>query len=167
MRLYLVQHGDAVSRQENSERPLSDKGRSDVERLTALLARSRPAITRIIHSGKARAFETARIFARAIAPGVEVEEAAAGLAANDSTDLFFQAVANWRDDIDTGAEDAGGVMLVGHLPFMGKLASRLVTGVEDAAVAVFQPGGVLCLEWGGAAHGWSVAWMAPPELLGQ
>jgi len=167
MRLYLVQHGDAVPREENSGRPLSDKGRADVERLAVLLARARPAITRIIHSGKARTFETARIFARTIAPGVEVEEAAAGLAANDSTDLFFQAVESWRNDVDVGAETAGGVMLVGHLPFMGKLASRLVTGMEDAAVAVFQPGGVLCLEWGGQALGWSVAWMAPPELLGQ
>ncbi len=167
MRLYLVQHGDAVLKQENPDRPLGDKGRADVERLAALLARTRPAITRIIHSGKTRAFETARIFARTIAPGVEVEEAAAGLAANDSTDLFFQAVESWRDDVANGAETAAGVMLVGHLPFMGKLASRLVTGMEDAAVAVFQPGGVLCLEWGGAALGWSVAWMAPPELLGQ
>ncbi len=167
MRLYLVQHGEAVSREENPERPLSDKGRADVERLAVLLARTRPAITRIIHSGKARAFETARIFARTTAPGVEVEEAAAGLAPNDSTDLFFQAVASWCDDVATGAEAVGNVMLVGHLPFMGKLASRLVAGMEDAAVAVFQPGGILCLEWGGAGLGWSVAWMAPPELLGQ
>lgn len=167
MRLYMVQHGDAVSKEENPDRPLSDKGKADVERLAVFLARTRPTIIRIIHSGKARTIETARIFARAAAPGVEVEEAAAGLAANDSTDLFFQAVESWRDDVATGAETAGGVMLVGHLPFMGKLASRLVTGIEDAAVAVFQPGGVLCLEWGGGALGWSVAWMAPPELLGK
>jgi len=167
MRLYLVQHGDAVDKQENPDRPLSDKGRSDVGRVAVLLARTSPGISRVIHSGKARARETAEIFARAAAPGVMAEEAASGLAPNDSTDLFFQAVESWRDDVAAGTEHAAGAMLVGHLPFMGKLASRLVTGAEDAGAAMFQPGAVLCLEWGGEALGWSVVWMAPPELIGQ
>jgi len=167
MRLYLVQHGDAVTEQVNPDRPLSDKGKRDVGRVAVLLARARPAISRVIHSGKARARETAEILARAAAPGVTVEAAAAGLAPNDQTDLFFQAIASWLDGVAAGHEPAAGVVLVGHLPFMGKLASRLVCGNESAGVAIFQPGAILCLEWGGEAVGWSVVWMAPPELIGQ
>ena len=33
MRLYLAQHGDAVEKDVNSERPLSAKGKKDVEEL--------------------------------------------------------------------------------------------------------------------------------------
>jgi phosphohistidine phosphatase SixA len=38
--LYLVQHGDAKSEAEDPERPLTERGRSDVARLAALLART-------------------------------------------------------------------------------------------------------------------------------
>ena len=37
-------------------------------------------------------------------------------------------------------------MLAGHLPFLAKLAGRLVTGDEDLAVAAIVPATVLCLE---------------------
>ena len=37
-------------------------------------------------------------------------------------------------------------MLVGHLPFMEKLTSYLVTGNADKTVFKFQNGGIVCLE---------------------
>ncbi len=57
-------------------------------------------------------------------------------------------------------------MVVGHLPFMGRLASRLVAGSEEANVAAFQPGTVACLERADDGGGWALAWMVRPELLG-
>ena len=46
MHLYLVQHGLAQPKDENPERPLSDRGRTDVGRMASFLARTRPAISR-------------------------------------------------------------------------------------------------------------------------
>jgi phosphohistidine phosphatase len=54
-------------------------------------------------------------------------------------------------------------MLVGHLPFMGKLVARLVAGDERKPVAAFVPGTVVCLEQGETGH-WAVRWMARPEI---
>ena len=61
------------------------------------------------------------------------------------------------------ASSSAGTMLVGHLPFMARLAGRLVTGDEQLHVADFVPGTVLCLE-PAAGDRWCVAWMVRPEL---
>jgi phosphohistidine phosphatase len=53
--------------------------------------------------------------------------------------------------------------LVGHLPFMARLASLLLTRDPKAEIVAFQPGTVLCLEGEGGT--WRVAWMLRPELL--
>ena len=78
----------------------------------------------------------------------------AGINPVDPTDHLVQAVGEWTDD----------TMVVGHLPFMGKLASRLVTGDEAASVVMFTPGTVVCLERGEQGS-WSIAWMIRPELV--
>ena len=54
-------------------------------------------------------------------------------------------------------------MLVGHLPFMARLAGCLVTGDEHVEVVAFVPGTVLYLE-PAAGDRWCVAWMVRPEL---
>ncbi len=156
MHIYLVQHGDAVPKDKNEEKPLSDKGRDDVNKVASFLARSGVSVPRVIHSGKLRAQETALLLAGVIGPGKVVEEAESGLAPNDSTDLFFAAIEEWTDD----------AIIVGHLPFMAKLASRLVTGNEDETVVHFKPGSVACLERGENGGGWTVSWFVRPELLG-
>ena len=54
-------------------------------------------------------------------------------------------------------------MLVGHLPFMGKLVAGLVAGDEHKPVAAFVPGTVVCLERNEANH-WTIVWMVRPAL---
>ncbi len=160
MKLYLVQHAEAVPAEDNPDRPLSDKGRSDVRRVASFLARS-VQVGRIVHSPKTRARDTAVLLAQALGPGGVVEEAASGLAPNDATDALAGAIAGWSED----------AIVVGHLPFMGRLAAYLVAGSEDADVAAFRPGTVVCLERAGRGEdggggGWTLAWMVRPELLG-
>ncbi len=156
MHIYLVQHGAAVSKDENPKKPLSDNGREDVKRIASFLARSRLSAARVIHSGKLRALETALLLAEVLGPGHLVEEAASGLAPNDSTDDFFAAIDGWTED----------TIIVGHLPFMSRMAARLVTGDEDETVVHFKPGSVACLERGENGGGWTVQWFIRPELLG-
>lgn len=40
MKLYLMQHGDALSRDIDPDRPLSDKGRRDVEQIGDFLSKT-------------------------------------------------------------------------------------------------------------------------------
>jgi phosphohistidine phosphatase len=152
MRLYLVQHGDAVPEQLHPERPLSAAGRRDVEAVARLLASNGIRAQRVAHSGKLRAQQTAELLAAALAPGT-VSETMTGLNPNDPVDPMARSIAEWTSE----------VMLVGHLPFLGKLVARLVAGDERKPVAAFVPGTVVCLEQGEAGH-WAITWMVRPEL---
>lgn len=157
MRLYLVQHGDALAEDADPARPLSQTGERDVRRLTEFLAARGLAVSRVVHSGKLRARQTAEILAAGLASGVAAQEFA-GLSPKDPTGPFAGLIARWQED----------VMVVGHLPFLGKLVSRLTLGAEDHDLAAFQPGSVVCLERadGTADPGaWRLAWMLRPELL--
>jgi len=155
MKLFLVQHGDALSKAEDPERPLSGKGRGDVTRMASFLARSGLRAGRVIHSGKTRAMETAIILSGGIGPGGVVEEIDAGLAPNDPTDQLLRVLQGWHED----------VMIVGHEPFMGRLVARLVVGDEAGGIVAFVPGSVVCLEKDEDGN-WTLQWMLRPSLVG-
>jgi phosphohistidine phosphatase len=151
MRLYLVQHGQALPAAEHPDRPLTDPGRREVETVAALLARRQPQVSRLVHSGKTRARQTAEILANHLTPGPPVA-AAAGLDPNDPVDPWVPVVNGWTEDH----------LLVGHQPFLGKLVSRLVLG-EERTLVDYQPGTVVCLEPTGAGA-WRIVGMVGPAL---
>ena len=153
MRLYLVQHGEAVPEEVDPARPLSETGRSDVAKAARFLAGGGVRVSQVLHSGKLRAEQTAALLAAALAPGRR-PVARPGLNPKDPTDDIARAVAVWDQDS----------MLVGHLPFMARLAGRLVAGRDDAGVVAFQPGTILCLERGEQQR-WTIAWMVRPDVL--
>jgi phosphohistidine phosphatase len=152
MRLYLVQHGDALPEDVDPARPLSSQGGADVEHVAALLARHVSGIARVLHSGKTRAQQTAEILAREIGAGAPLQ-AASGLNPLDDPE-------DWAQQVDASTED---VMLVGHLPFMSKLISRLLVGDAEIGVVALEPGSVVCLERDDG-H-WTITWMLRPALL--
>jgi phosphohistidine phosphatase len=153
MRLYLVQHGEAVAEDVDPARPLSETGRADVAKMARFLAAGGLRVAQVLHSGKLRAEQTAVLLAAAVAPGM-TPVTRAGLNPKDPTDEIARAVSTWDRD----------AMLVGHLPFMAKLVSRLVAGREDAGVAAFHPGSVVCLERTEQQR-WVIAWMVRPDVL--
>jgi phosphohistidine phosphatase SixA len=55
------------------------------------------------------------------------------------------------------------VALVGHLPFLAQLASRLVAGDEAAEVLVFRTGGLVKLVPKQQRVGFAVAWVLAPD----
>ncbi len=125
MKLYLVQHGEAAPKEIDPERPLTQQGQEDIGRIAAALAQAEIGATRILHSGKLRARQTADLYGAAIAPGIE-----AGV--SDRIDpLDDPAGFDWQ--AASGGEDT---MLVGHLPFMAKFAAQLVTGNTEQALRV-------------------------------
>jgi phosphohistidine phosphatase len=54
------------------------------------------------------------------------------------------------------------VMLVGHLPHMGSLASLLIRGDPDIEVVRFAPATLVCCSGDGLV--WQIAWVLTPEL---
>ena len=153
MKLYLVQHGDALPKEVDPERPLSAKGRLDVSNVALFLKASQYPVTKVLHSGKTRALQTAQIFSDALTADGSVERID-GINPNDPVDNFAQRLAFFSDL----------TLVVGHLPFMGKLTALLLATQEDAEVVAFQPGSVACLERNGNSH-WSLNWMIRPELF--
>ena len=153
MKLYLAQHAEACSKEINPQRPLTDQGRRDTERLAALLKNAGIRVGRIIHSGKLRAKQTAEQLATALAPGLALETSGL-LNPNDNPKAFDWQSESW--DTDT--------LIVGHLPFMAKLVSHLLAEDENRLIAGFTPGSMVCLESHHDGH-WQLNWMIRPELL--
>jgi phosphohistidine phosphatase len=151
MRLYLVQHGEAKTEAEDPERPLTDRGASDVRRVARVAAEAGTvAVERILHSGKTRARQTAETWGEAL--GVPVDEAE-GLTPLDDPSIWAKRV--------TAAP--GNVMLAGHLPHLAKLAGLLLVGDAERPVVAFQQGGLVGLEHDGT--GWSVFLVLPPAAV--
>jgi len=152
MQLYLVQHGEALAKNVDPDRALSEAGRKDVQRLASFLA-GKVRVARVLHSGKTRARQTAEILAAEVAPKLSVEQFC-GLSPNDHVEPFVQHVEEWGEDL----------LVVGHLPFMAKLVARLATGSGEKSVVDYRPGSIVCLETGEGSD-WQVQWMIRPELL--
>lgn len=155
MKLYLVQHGEACAKEVDPDRPLTDRGREDIERLTGFLGRAGIQVGQVIDSGKLRAAQTADLLAQTMAPLVELETHDQ-LQPNDDP-----AAIDWAQAI--GGRDA---LVVGHLPFMARLVSLLVAGDPDRPVVAYQPGSIVCLERDADGR-WQIDWMIRPELLRQ
>ena len=153
MKILLVQHGDAVPEEVDRDRPLSEKGYTEVERVAAFMSRGEIRVSRIVHSGKTRARQTAEILAIGLRCNHRIETVS-GLNPNNSVDEWVKETADWSDD----------TLVVGHMPFMSKFVSRLVTGEESAAVVEFRPGSVVCLQRS-EPSGWQLSWMIRPEIL--
>lgn len=154
MMLYLIQTGEAVARETTDfDRPLSDQGRLNMEKLASLLSRVHLEAKKVIHSGNTRAQQTLEIFRWAATPERGLVEARPGLGPEDPVEPWVREISLWEED----------AVIVGHQPFLGRLVSQLLTGREDPAVVLFKPGTAVCLSKG--AGGWSLCWMVPPELM--
>lgn len=153
MRLYLVQHGDAVDADQDPDRPLSETGDSDVARLAARLGGAGIRVERILHSGRTRALQTAAKLAHSVLDQGEMDTSGL-LAPRSDPEPLVQLIFGWGCDS----------MIVGHQPMLGRLASQLLASSEGRVLVAFTPGTALCLE-GDPDSGWQVAWMLTPELL--
>ncbi len=158
--IYLVRHGAALAKEVDPDRPLAPEGRDAASRVArALKGSGATAVGGIHHSTKLRARQTAEILGEALG----LEELVTEVPNLEPLD----DVAELASALEKAGND---LMLVGHLPHLNRLASRLVAG--DAAVSAFDfpECGVLCLgrkgeeESGGG--GWTVRWMLDPAVLG-
>jgi len=153
MKLYLVQHGTSVSNDVDPGRSLSSQGEQGVRQVAEALRASGMAVDRILHSSKMRSHQTAEILGEALLVSGETE-VIDGINPKDSVQDFSLKVHKFKRD----------TMVVGHLPFMAKMVSYLVTGNEDAAIVDYKFGSVVCLQQNAEEH-WQIQWMLRPDTL--
>ncbi len=155
MRVYLMQHGKPVSKQENPDKPLSDAGKKDVESMAEFLSKCGVGVDFVFHSGKTRTKETADIMALKLNPGLE-PQARERLSPIDDVSAIAEEVNISKKDL----------LIAGHLPHLGKLVAFLITGNDTKTVVRFQQGGVVCLEKDPEGQ-WGVVFMIVPEIIRQ
>ena len=153
MNLYLVQHGQSRPEEEDPERRLTDKGIGEVQKVAKFLSSLKLEVNVVWHSGKPRARQTAELLSEAIGASDRIEQRE-GLGPKDQ-------VAATKGALE---QSGGDVMVVGHLPFLGKLVALLVTGNDENEIVQFQFGSIVCLEQREGGK-WKVAWMIRPALL--
>lgn len=154
MNLYLVQHAEAVSEQEDPQRPLSEKGLHDIKKVAVFISsQTDTRIQTIFTSGKTRAQQTGRVLADYVSPPGGVQDT------NGLSPLDDPAI--WAGRLPEITENT---MLVGHLPHLSLLASLLLSGMPEQTLIDFKMGGIVCLRRDDRG-GWSLGWMVVPEML--
>jgi len=152
MTLYLVQHGQSLPKDVDPDQGLSETGVAETERIAGVAKDYQINICHILHSVKTRARKTADIFASALNPSGGVKEVE-GLKPMDDVAAF---AADLGPDTNT--------MLVGHLPFMERMTSYLVTGSIDQPVFKFQNSGIVCLDQDPDTKSWIIIWTLMPHI---
>ena len=151
MSLFLVQHGKNLPKDKDPEKGLSPEGIKDVEYVAGVLRSNKISVSSIWHSGLKRARQTADIFAASLGSGIEVLEKEGLAPLDDVTKL------NPNPDEN--------IMVVGHLPFMERLVSFLLTGSPDKPPLIkFKNGGIVAMDRDAETESWYIEWMLYPHL---
>lgn len=152
MAIYLVQHGKSLSKEIDPEKGLSEDGIAQVKRIAQVAKGYSIRVSIIVHSGKKRALQTSEIFAKELDPPDGIE-AISGIDPLDD-------VISFAKKIDLASHQ----MMVGHLPFMSRLISYLVTGSIKIPVFKVQNGGIVCLDHDVDRDSIIINWALMPEI---
>ena len=154
MKVYLVRHGDALSKIQDETQPLSDKGNNDVVKVSKFLKNNHDiGHVKIFHSEKLRAKQTATIIANSLKLQKQLIESK-DLKPNDEPDVILA-------EINLSVKNT---IYVGHMPFMDKLVSLMVMGDYGHHLVEFETGTVVCLQKG-LNDKWIIEWIIRPENL--
>jgi phosphohistidine phosphatase len=152
MALYLIQHGKSLPKDKDPQKGLSQEGIAETERIAKVAKEYAVPVSKIIHSGKTRARQTAEIFEAALKPSGGIHEAG-GLNPLDDVTVFAGSIDSTKD-----------VMLVGHLPFMERMTAYLITGSSEKPVFKFQNSGIVCLDKDPDNESWVIKWTLMPHI---
>ncbi|MFW5450492.1 MAG: phosphohistidine phosphatase SixA [Methylophagaceae bacterium] len=145
--IYFSQHGAALNKDIDKQRPLSDIGVNETHHVASKLKDKNIVISKIFHSGKLRALQTATIFSEVL--NVSTVAELSGMSPNDDPNTLLEQLS---DD---------NVMYVGHLPHIQKVVSTLVTANEDADVINFKNSAVACIQITGNTA--NLNWFISPD----
>lgn len=152
MRIYVMQHGEALPRDVDADRPLSAQGRRDVTALADMLDQFGVRVAQVFHSGKPRARQSAELMAEHLTTHGR-SEPRARLGPNDPVTPLVAEMRDWHED----------TLVAGHMPYVSRLVSALVVGDEQQAVVGYHPGSIVCVEQNDDGV-WLIAWALRPGL---
>ncbi len=150
MAIFLVQHGISLSKDQDPEKGLSEKGFDDTQKIAQVADTYAIPVRKILHSGKKRAEQTAHIFNEKLGLKNPIERID-GINPLDNVKAFGDRM-----------DPALNVMVVGHLPFMQRLVSYLTTGSEALKVYQFQNSGIVSLD--NEDGNWFIKWTLNPDI---
>jgi phosphohistidine phosphatase len=153
MRLCLIQHAKALSKQEDPERPLSKEGKAELAKICKFIEPLKFEVGEIWHSEKLRTQQTAKELAAVV-------KSSEGCVEKDNIGAKDNPVPV-KEAVESGDKD---LMIVGHLPFLDKFASLLLADAAEAGIVDFQNAGIVYLE-SDEDGGWSVEWILVPQML--
>lgn len=153
MELYLMQHGEAASKDVDPERPLTDLGKAEVARVARAAHLAGVTVSTVMHSGKLRALQTAEIVAKELGVN-EPHSSIEGLSPNDDPTIVASSLESFLSP----------VVLVGHLPHMSRLCSLLLAGDAERHPVQFRMGGIVSLIQDESGV-WRLRWMLTPEVV--
>lgn len=151
MNLYILQHGEAVAKEIDPERPLSEHGNRDIRILALHMQNMDVQLGNVFHSGKLRAEQSARLIAETLSPEI-LPIQTEGLNPNDDPAVIISDIEQMNENI----------LIASHMPFVSRLCSTLLTGTTEAEFASV-PGTLFCLEK--AEDKWRLAYMLRPDFL--
>lgn len=164
MNLYILRHGVAVERGTNgyksdAERPLTPKGRRKLRRAVAAMRVMELSFDVILSSPLVRARETAEIVGKGLHLQKKLKLTEHLASGGKSAGLVQYLV-----ELEPKLED---VLLVGHEPDLGQLASLLLTGSSSTLQVTFKKGGLCKLTVGRLRAGKcaSLEWLLTPSQL--
>ncbi len=140
MKLYLIRHSNAVDPgtpeyEDDSQRPLSEKGREKMRKISSALEKLGVKPDLILSSPFVRAAQTAEILAKRLKFKREIVFSDALVPIGNADTLIGEINEKYS---------VGELVLVGHEPSLSTLVSTLTAGSADVAIN-FKNGSVCCL----------------------
>ena len=156
MNIFILRHGIAVERgtkghEKDADRPLIPKGKRQLRKSAAAMKKMKLSFDLILSSPYERARHTAEIVAGELKLKKKLKYSDLLKYEAEPQDLILQLTAM--------KPAPKNLLLVGHEPYLSRLASLLISGVEDMAMdlkkgglckleaATLQPGKCAHLEW--------------------
>ncbi len=157
MEIYLVRHGAAYAKEEDPERHLNNDGVNQCHLTGRALRRLDIQFDLIVSSPKVRASQTAEIIAKEVGYSREEIKITETL---EPTALPKDTISYLNDFIGIKR-----LMLAGHLPLLGHLASELLSNTSEISL-YFEPGAVCQINIGQPhALTGDFRWFLTPEHL--
>jgi len=153
MLLIVMRHAEALSKEEDPYRALSEFGKIDSNLIGRFIKRAQMDITTIYHSPKLRSKQTAEIVADCLSLNDKIEQLACLDAAADFKDL--------RKGIEDLSENS---LIVGHLPNVGLLSDYLLGKKSTPASALHLPTASAACFTNEMGY-WALQWLIEPSLL--
>ncbi len=150
-----MRHGEAAASGDDTESMLTEQGAGDVALVAKHLASMGLKVSRIYHSEKLRAQQTAEMVRQNLTMPKEGLRQLNGLGPNDDISSTMTIIEYSQQPI----------IIVGHLPHLGKLLSELVVHNQNAELVSFDAGSVVCLAKGDKR--WNLRWIVHAKTLRQ